>query len=72
MHLIKLRLKQFRRFAAEQSLDLNEDLIPRPNGCRRSSNASTSVTHSTSRSPFAEDLKASYGREVYLAFRSDQ
>ncbi len=27
MRLIKLRLKHFRRFAAEQSLDLNEDLI---------------------------------------------
>ncbi|MDQ6909315.1 MAG: AAA family ATPase [Actinomycetota bacterium] len=27
MRLIKLRLKQFRRFAAEQSLDVNEDLI---------------------------------------------
>lgn len=27
VRLIKLRLKQFRRFAAEQSLDLNEDLI---------------------------------------------
>lgn len=27
MRLIKLKLKQFRRFAAEQSLDVNEDLI---------------------------------------------
>lgn len=27
MRLIKLKLKQFRRFATEQSLDLNEDLI---------------------------------------------
>src|SRR5712692_8589805 len=27
MHLIKLKITDFRRFAGEQSLDLNEDLI---------------------------------------------
>ena len=27
MRLLKLRLRQFRRFWADQSLDLNEDLI---------------------------------------------